>query len=122
VCPNGVHPCVLGGVVFEVKNLAAILHKFLVVVQGILKALRMGWSFWGGGLLVISIEKGKSHIASVSVLLEGKTLGITKLLLGLFEAVHQLAHNALWIEARRESIDYHLVLGVLLLGWFPSDL
>ena len=113
MCPYGVHPCVLGGVVFEVKNSAAVLHKFPVLVQGILEALRMGWSFWGGGLLVISIEKGKGHIAPVGVLLKGKTLGITKLLLGLFEAVHQLAHNSPGIKSGREAIEDNMVFGIL---------
>ena len=54
--------------------MAPVLHELLIFVQGIFKALRMSRSLWGGGLLVVIVEQGESHIALVDILLEREPL------------------------------------------------
>jgi hypothetical protein len=39
LCPNRIHPSILGWVILKMEDSALILHEFLILVQGVLQAL-----------------------------------------------------------------------------------
>jgi hypothetical protein len=39
LCPNRIHPSILGQVILKMDNSAPVLHEFLMLVLGVLQAL-----------------------------------------------------------------------------------